>query len=214
MQVSHLSKAFEDFSSLFPPFDLDQRKAILVACQVQSYPHKGSRIRNRLEDAWRSIVHLQPRHTPFSSRERYAISETLLDLVRSGDDYFPSPIFSGFISSVIRSAPVDDHTSFHEALEKGIAKEILASVFEYRPTKLDYRSIFSNDPTDRNHPLAENLDGDPSVAQGIREAFFRVRQSLDGDEQFVEHLFGTSDPKYEFSVMKEIPTWMYTLMHK
>lgn len=55
------------------------------------------------------------------------------------------------------------------------------------------------------------------VKMGIlqrRMVFEGISRSMIGDEQFVERLFGTSDPKYEFSVMKEIPTWMYTLMHK
>jgi hypothetical protein len=69
---------------------------------------------------------------------------------------------------------------FEEDRIKLTSKEIEASVFEYRPVKLDYTCLFSNDSTKRSIPLAPNLEPCPSVAHGIYTALLSCRESLEG----------------------------------
>jgi hypothetical protein len=89
-----------------------------------------------------------------------------------------SPIFSGFLSSVIRSAPIEDMTSFADSISTGVAKELTASLLEYKPTSLCYQSIFSPFESDRHIPLAPNIDPDPFLAKKIHIAFSRAKTSF------------------------------------
>jgi flavodoxin len=179
MRVSVTLPSLERLLFAIPQLSISQRKALLTACRVQSYPHSGSRLRERLKDDWESVVILDFDSTPPRERVgRAPVSMTLLSLITSPTDYFQSPILSGFISSVVRSAPIMDVDPYIETRTTLISKEIMASINEYRPVKLDYTSIFSNSYQDRHIPLAPNLAANPAVAQEIYRAFESVRASL------------------------------------
>jgi hypothetical protein len=110
--------------------------------------------------------------------DRKPVMQSLISLLAASEDIFQSSVFSGFLISALHSAPVEHVEDYREALQKGIDKEVEASIYEYRPTQFDYRCIFSEDNSDRDRPLAPNLDGCPSVAGSVREAFIRVRGSM------------------------------------
>jgi len=149
-------------------------RSCLVGMQSPILSTYGSRLLARLEDAWGCTIHLDPRHQPPSERRLSHLVGSLRSIVIQLEDYLSSPVFSGFLSSAIRSSPVDDPQTFQQALEMGIHKEIEASIFGYRPTHLDYFCIMSPHSSDRSNPLAPNLDSCPDVAQGIYEALFRT----------------------------------------
>lgn len=179
MQMSRSIPSLGRLLFALPALDLPARKAVLSACRVQSYPHDGSRLLARLEDAWGCTIHLDPRHQPPSERRLSHLVGSLRSIVVQLEDYLSSPVFSGFLSSAIRSSPVDNPQTFQQALETGIHKEIEASIFGYRPTHLDYSCIMSPHSSDRSNPLAPNLDSCPDVAQGIYEALCRTRATFD-----------------------------------
>jgi hypothetical protein len=178
IQVSQSTPALRRVLLALPSMQLSQRKALVTACRVQSYPHRDSRLWTRLRTVWGSLVHLDPSSQPPNERLRSSVTQSLISILLSCEDVLASSVFSGFLISALHSAPTDHLEDYQEALHKGVDKEILASIYEYRPTELDYRCIFSDYVRDRDRPLAENLEGCPEVAWGVREAFSRVRRSL------------------------------------
>lgn len=161
---------------------LNQRKALLTACRVQSYPHTNSRLFERLKSTWLSDLSIDSAHQPFSSREFRSISynTTLKDICFSCEQLFPSPTFCGFISSVVRSAPTNFPDEYEDARAEGLAKEVKASIKEYHPVTLDFTSIFSHDHRSRNIPLAPNLESNAPLSEEIYESLNNLRILLDG----------------------------------
>lgn len=173
------------FLYAIPACSLSQRKALLNATRVQSFPHPHSRLYHRSKEDWDSIVELtlSHQHPEYRDRTRYSNAERLLDIAGWVKPLFHSPITSGFLSSVIRSAPAP-HPSFNEARSIGLVKEIQASLEVYHPVVLNYDTIFANDPHYRNSRFAPNLDCAPSVASSIHHAFHELRISLNNSFLF------------------------------
>lgn len=151
---------------LLPVLSLDQKKALLTAARVQSYPDLCSRLYSNLKDVWNSPILIDPSYPAFALEpiRHLSPSETLLTLSYGISDYLPSSIFSGFLSSIIRSAPVASPLEYEQTRNKALLKEILASIYEYHPVNLDYRCEFSNDPRDRDLPFAPNLPSNRTIA--------------------------------------------------
>jgi len=169
-----MSRSIPSFGRLLfalPALDLPACKAVLSACRVQSYPHDGSRLLARLEDTWGCAIHLDPRHQPPSERRLSHLVGSLRSIVIQLEDYLSSPVFSGFLSSAIRSSPVEIPQTFQQALEMGIHKEIEASIFGYRPTHLDYSCIMSPHSSDRSNPLAPNPIPVPTLPKGFTKHY-------------------------------------------
>jgi len=123
-----------------------------------------------------SLVSLDTLHMPSWDREAGSRSTTLWELCESAEDAFSSSVLAGFLSSVVRSAPIEDTTSFDEAKPEGLSKELLASILEYHPRSLDYSCIFR--PSAFHLPFSSNLDPCPTVARGIYHALCSARSSL------------------------------------
>lgn len=102
----------------------------------------------------------------------------LLGFIENCHDLFSSPIFCGFISSIIRSAPGISKEEAELVMAEGLAKEIRASIFEHRPEEFDYTCIFSSNPRDRTRPLHRYLDPNPRVAHSIHQSLCRLRDSF------------------------------------
>lgn len=171
--------ALERVLYAIPILDLSQRKALLLACRAQYPPNPGSRVYLNQKEIWLSPVYLDYLHTPPAERGllRHRQSISLRSLISGADEVFSSPIYTGFLSSVIRSAPIQDPTSFLDSVEKGVHKELEASVIEYRPSRLDFRSIFGT-ASDRMIPISPNIDPCPRVADGIHRNLLRARESF------------------------------------
>jgi len=165
-----------------PCMHLNQRKALLTATRVQSYPHSDSRLFERLKEIWVSKVYLDFDSQPRSSRESRQSSneKTLRTLCDPCESLFPSPTFCGFISAVVRSAPTNFPEEYEDARESGFSKEILASIQVYHPTTLSFDCIFSTSELDRDLPIAPNLEGNPHIGRVLHSAFSSVRHSLSG----------------------------------
>jgi len=176
-RVSKLQPAVERILLAIPIMGLPQRKAVLTACRAQFPPSFGSRVFERNREAWMTILTLDDRHRPLVDRSGLYHHVTLQELCSPSTPIFSSPVLSGFISSALRSAPIEQSDSFLEALPKAIAKEIQASTTEYRPIRFDYGCIFG-DQSMRSKTFAPNLDANPEVAESIHLAFSRVRESL------------------------------------
>jgi hypothetical protein len=91
-----------------------------------------------------------------------------------------SPFLWSLLSTCVRSAPYADYDSVEETLQGGIEKEIAASVNKYRPKKMDYKCMFSDNTNHRSAPLYEGIPGDPIVANSLYSAFCHARTKLYG----------------------------------
>jgi len=181
----------ERFLYSVPACTLSQRKALLAATRVQSYPHRGSRVYQRMKEEWESMVILEAEWQSPSYQDRLyrPVHERLIDIAGWVKPYFHSPITAGFLSSVIRSAPAPD-PSFLEARSISLVKEVQASLAIYHPIILNYRCIFGEDPHDRLIPLSVNLESCPPVAIAIHNAFSSMRTSMNN-----RILFPKTSPK-------------------
>lgn len=152
---------------------------MMTACYAQHSPSPASRVYLRSKGAWDSLITVDPAHAPPAEGRGHTSYYTLRDICTSDhDDLFASPIRSGIISSVLRSAPIEDYDTFDLAVPDAVSKEVAASVTEYRPVRCDYRCIFGT-PEQRSLPLAPGLDPCPDVAIGIHQALSHCRTILD-----------------------------------
>jgi len=95
----------------------------------------------------------------------------LLFLAHSIGEYLPSAIYSGFISSAVRSAPYIASSESDVILEKSIQSEISAAIEIYKPINLDFRCFLDKDPACRFCPLSERLEAEPMVSTTLYNRF-------------------------------------------
>jgi hypothetical protein len=137
---------YAELVSWLPFVPLSSRKAILTLCRTQSpfWKEETSRCWSRL------YTELQIRiFNPTTKRD-----VNLLDLLF---DYpFESSVYSGLLSAMVRSAPVD-YDEAKIALQEAFEKELFAAITPSHPTCYSWASILSHDyvirATTRFHPL-------------------------------------------------------------
>jgi len=163
-----------------PYIDLPLRKVLLTICRVQVFPHHQSYIATKFRVEMRIPIELDADGIPHEERGRFRASHitSIEELIIGLEHHFESPVFTGFLSSVVRSAPIICQATFTDAKVQGIVKEILAAIMVYEPILLDFRCIFSHSPADRNLPFASNLPSCPSVATAIHSAVLQLRVSM------------------------------------
>jgi len=161
----------QTFLDTLPFLSIPHRKALLQMCRVQVYPEGGTRIYDRLRSTWDSYISIYHGdvHLEDSSLRTF-VRKTL------SREFRLSPVFAGFLSSVIRSAPYNSMESAKTEREKGILKELQASM-EFRVFGGDYRPLFGESQF-RPFPVFPWLSGNEALAQDLHSRFQSARTKL------------------------------------
>jgi len=208
---AHVSQipSLRKFLSILPALSLRQRKALLTACRIQSYPSSDTRIYARLKSDWDTIVYYHEHPSESITTRRPAVATTLQDIASWISSLIVSPITSGLLSAAIRSAPVEDLSSYIEAKWGGAAKELTASIFQHTKIKLDFSVIMDSSPSARLRPFAPNLDPCPAVAQYIFTALTSLRSSLQNRLLLPKFSSKTVGSKVADEFWKMVPRSLY-----
>jgi hypothetical protein len=193
---------------LIPDMSLLQRKAVLTATRVQSYPEHRSRLYTAFRDVWASPVSTANLRCLPDQRVLRHGAERLDTLLKTIQPFLESSITSGLISAVVRSAPINDIDPFLRAKDDGLWKELDASIHVYHPSTFSFSCIFSESPTSRPFPIAKEFDGNPVVAEDIHQRLLSLRRSMHNSTLFPKlshksvgtrygHLSNTSSSLYE-----------------
>lgn len=154
------------FLATLPYMSITSRKTLLTQSRVQQTPIPGSRMKTRVAN-WDTLI----TYVPDVKQPRSTKTCTLLFLSQTIGEYLPSAVFSGFISSAVRSAPYMVTSEADEIKEKGIMNEISAAIEIYQPVILDFRCFLSQDPAYRFWPLSERLEAEPMVSETLYNRF-------------------------------------------
>lgn len=162
------------FLATLPYLSITSRKTLLTQSRVQQTPLPGSRLDTRISN-WDTII----TYVPDVKQPRVTRSCTLLYLAIQIGDFFPSAIFSGFISSAVRSAPYLVSSEADEIREKSIQNEISAAIEIYQPIRLDFRCLFSQDPKYRSWPLSERLESNQEISEQLHSRFKSLKSKFE-----------------------------------
>jgi hypothetical protein len=158
------------FLHTLPFLSITYRKALLQMARVGVLPCVGSRVYERMRDIWDD--HIDVYETGIFVR-----SQTLRQFVVLSVGRIPlTPVFSGFLSSVIRSAPHVHMNVVAEEKRKGIAKELRAAM-EYKIFDGDYRPLLG-DSSHRSLPVFSWLPGNETLAASLHLKFTNAKLLL------------------------------------
>lgn len=148
---------YSELHQWLPHVPLSSRKALLTLCRVQSpfWKEVTSRAWSRLRMELQSRIINPHNHQ----------SINLVDLI---SDYpFESSVYSGLLSSLIRSAPLNPVEAANVKLE-AFEKETVAAMTVLHPTTLRWESILSHDHIVRHHVcLSPTLPDNPRLRHEI-----------------------------------------------
>jgi len=169
--MSTTQPTIQTFLDTLPFLSIPHRKALLQMCRVQVYPASGTRIYDRLSSTWDSYISIYQRNIHIEdSSLRTFVRKTL------SSEFRLTPVFAGFLSSVIRSAPYHSMESAKTEREQGILKELQAGM-EYRVFGGDYRAIFGEQKF-RSYPVFPWLPGNEPLARDLHSRFQVARSKL------------------------------------
>lgn len=143
-----------------PYMTLVQRKCLVTLTRCQKLPEPGTLTRLRLRKDLDSFV--------YSPSQGRWVSLLSLVLPVSG---FESPLYSGFISMMVRCAPLLNEEDAKTAIRDGIAKEMVAAVEIFHPCTLNWGAVFHTNPYSRSAiPLAPGYPIDTPLLDQIHYA--------------------------------------------
>lgn len=147
------------------PFAL--RKDLLVIARCQLNPETSARLRQQISLGKTKLVPYMP--ITLERSRRVVKPGTIVQEIAARCE--GNPVFSGFISMITRTLPIDD-PNFDPDEERlaSALKEYHTSQRESRPAVLDYNVWFSSNPDDINLPLSEFLAPCPQINHRIRVA--------------------------------------------
>jgi len=156
-------------NSLATPYmALQQRKCIVTLSRYQSHPLPGTLAQRQLKKDLDVFV-----HSPVQGR-----MVTLLSLVQSTAE-LESPLLSGFISMMVRCAPILDEEEAEMAIKEGIEKEMIAAIETYHPITLNWGHILHSDSRSRAAiPLIPGYPTDSSISDKIHHALESTKHRL------------------------------------
>jgi len=154
--------------SLLPDLHLTTRKAILSLTRTQSMPLEGSTTLSRLREDLDISVTTKVEGTSQVVRLLPLLQRIYL---------IQSPVYSGFISMMIRNAPFADYGSVLQSLESTIQKEMLAAMETFHPVQFDWYSLLAPSQ-DKPRPLLPGYPCDPAIFGGLRSALVRAKRRL------------------------------------
>lgn len=91
-----------------------------------------------------------------------------------------TPILSGLMSMLIRTAPYEDTTTVKEEIYNGMMKELRAAIDVYQPVTLNYDPFFSTDKRCRNERVIHNATLDPGLHQDIHDRLILAKRKISG----------------------------------
>jgi len=157
--------------AVLPYTTVSQRKILLLQARCQILPRDTTWLYRRNVQLWKSNIDYIDRHGKSHSTDLLAIGMQL--------EGYLSPITSGLVSVIVRTAPYEDYTSIHEEFTGGRAKEINAAINPQSCAQLDYRSILSFERDVRSSTrLYTNLPLDAALHDDIFLRFVRARTLL------------------------------------
>lgn len=94
------------------------------------------------------------------------------DIIPTVGQLIPSPVALSLLSILLRTHPYDDLDSVREEIQKGIAKELDATV-QRGPhvQRIDYRVWLSQDPRDARRPIVYGYPTNYDMHMDIRRRF-------------------------------------------
>jgi hypothetical protein len=167
--IHHGYVPLQMLSESLPHWTIPQRKTLLTITRCQTFPALNTTVYSRLHDELISTVPLPGNRTT-----------TLRDIILPISEFLDSPILSGYISMLVRSAPHEDLNGVEREFEEGIRKELSAAVEVYRPPSLHWDSVLSPRIQDRRLPLHEWYPVDVDLHTEIYMRLRSACQSMRG----------------------------------
>lgn len=152
-----------------PYLTMEQRKACLTIARCQVYPdlaNPNQTLGRRLKKTLQTFVACPSDPAPFQLHQLFPNVE------------ITSPVFSAFISMMIRNAPWANLDEVDAEIESAQQKELAAAVDGEHPVTFNWSSIFSPHDVDRSIPIAPGYRSDPALARSIHDSFVRAARSL------------------------------------
>jgi len=168
--LHHGYPALNTLDTSFPYWSISQRKALVTISRTQTVPEDKTTTANRLRTELWSLVQMP------SSGD----SIRLRDLIRPLEAFIESPILSGYLSMLARSAPYESLEGMREELRENIGKEISSSQERYHPCAFNWDSIFSRNARARSFPILEGYPVSQELHDEIHHSLTRSRNSLHG----------------------------------
>jgi len=175
--LTHDMPGLQSFAKLIPYMSMSTRKALLTVCRCQVVPIKGSKMWKRMnEDLSRAI------YDP-DSRSHFYLKDLLPDLATE----IQSPIFSGFISMLLRNLPFDPQDVM-ETFETTRAKEMAAALETYHPQQFFWSNILSHHPrTSNDKAIAPGYPITDEVYSRVSSAFRHSKSVLQSSWFFPDY---------------------------
>jgi hypothetical protein len=166
--MTRVMPSLHSFLETMPFLSIPYRKVLLQMARVGVYPSPGTRIYERCMDIWEQ-------HVDIYQDGILCHSTSLKNFVmRSIADHHPlTPVFSGFLSAIIRSAPYVEMDSAKEELHKGVIKELQAAM-EFQVFDGDYEPLFG-ETSKRSNPVFSWLPGNAAIAADLHLRFQRSK---------------------------------------
>ena len=155
-----------------PYLSIPLRKDILTLCRVQSHPTVNA----RLSQAFKKSLHYPPFLHPVDKTTWIHPSRIINSFATACHN---NPVFSGYLSMLVRSLPFYGAVDGDEERRKSVIKEFIATQGRDREQVLNY-DVWFNELEAIERPLSQFLPSRPELNQEIRDLFARWKRELGG----------------------------------